>query len=148
MTDRFDELCKLNIDLDLKKVDIRTYSPLTLAYIGDAIYDLVIRTYIVATGNASNHDLHEKATRYVSARAQADIVDSILPVLSPEEMTIYKRGKNAKPHSGAKNASQGEYLKATGFEALLGYLYLNGESPRMQELIRLGIMKIREEKEA
>lgn len=122
----------------LKEVDIRTYSPLSLAYIGDSIYDLIIRTYVVGKGNVPNKKLHKETVKYVSAVAQAEIIDRIKEDLSDEEKDIYKRGKNSKPSSTAKNASQKEYLKATGFEALLGYLYLSGRMDRAIELIKKG----------
>lgn len=122
----------------LKEVDIRTYSPLSLAYIGDSIYDLIIRTYVVGKGNVPNKKLHKETVKYVSAVAQSQIVDKIKEDLSEEEKDIYKRGKNSKPSSMAKNATAKEYLKATGFEALLGYLYLQGRMDRAIELIKKG----------
>lgn len=134
--DIFDQLKK---SFDIKDVDIRTYSPLSLAFIGDAIYDLIIRSVVVAKGNTSNNRLHNEATQFVSARAQARIVDKIMDDLSEEELMIFRRGKNAKPSSTAKNASPAEYHKATGFEALLGYLYLKGEFERVSELTRKGM---------
>jgi len=124
---------------ELKEVDIRTYSPLSLAYAGDAVYDLVIRSILVGNGNISNNNLHKAATGYVSARAQAVIVEKMLPELSEEEASVYRRGKNSKPSSRAKNATLNEYQKATGFEALLGYLYLTGQQDRLLEIIDKGI---------
>lgn len=125
--------------LSLPAVDIRTYSPLSLAYIGDAIYDLVIRSYTVGKGNTSNNKLHKETTKFVSAKAQSAIIQKLMPSLSEDEISIYKRGKNSKPSSGAKNATQKEYLMATGFEALVGYLYLSHQTERMLELIKMGI---------
>ncbi len=119
--------------------DIRTYSPLTLAYIGDAVYDLVIRSVIVERGNRSNNDLHKTAIRYVSAPAQAGMIGALLEELTEEEREVYQRGRNAKPHTTAKNAGYNEYKKATGYEALLGYLYLTDRTERMLFLIRRGI---------
>ena len=126
------------------EVDIRTYSPLTLAYIGDAVYDLAIRSYVVSKGNTSNNRLHKEATGYVSAKAQAKITEVILPLLTEEEAAIYRRGKNSKPSSSAKNATLSEYMKATGFEALIGYLYLKGEDERLVYIINTGIGVINE----
>lgn len=131
-------------NLKIKDVDIRTYSPLLLAYVGDAVYDLAIRTYVVSSGNVSNNKLHNETIKFVSAKAQAKIIDKLMPSLSEEETAIYRRGKNAKPNSTAKNASLAEYLKATGFEALIGYLYLSDKEERMIELIKMGIGVINE----
>ncbi|MCR4787392.1 MAG: ribonuclease III [Lachnospiraceae bacterium] len=139
--DFFDELQK---EFELSKVDIRTYSPLTLAYIGDSIYDLIVKSVVVGSGNTSNNSLHKKTTKYVSAPAQSEMAKVLEELFSEEEMTIYKRGKNAKPASGAKNASRSDYLKATGFEALLGYLYLSGKTERLFELVKRGMELIDE----
>ncbi|MCR5501441.1 MAG: ribonuclease III [Lachnospiraceae bacterium] len=133
---------ELNEELSAKKVDIRTYSPLSFAYIGDAVYDLMIRTYVLSFGNTDNRKLHEKTTRYVSARAQAKIADRLFGELTEEEQGIYKRGRNAKPHSGAKHATGCEYLKATGFETLIGYLYLKGETERIEKIVKAAIRVI------
>ncbi len=125
--------------LGVEKADIRTYSPLALAYIGDAVYDLWIRTYLVADGRNDPDRLHKKATRYVSAVAQSAIIKAMSDDLSEEEQRTVKRGRNAKPHSTAKNASVADYLNATGFECLIGYLYLKGETDRISMLIKKGI---------
>lgn len=119
--------------------DLRTYSPLTLAYIGDAIYELVIRTLLVKHGNAQTNWLHKKASSLVKASAQAEMIEKLLPVLTEEEEAVYRRGRNAKSYTMAKNATMSDYRKATGFEALMGYLYLKEDLGRMIELIRLGL---------
>lgn len=129
-------------DFDCKEVDIRTYSPLTLAYIGDAIYDLVIRTIVVERGNMSANNLHRKTVAYVNARVQAKMIDALESGLTEEEAAVYHRGRNAKSYTAAKNASVIEYRKATGLEALCGYLYLQGQQERMLYLIREAIEKI------
>ena len=121
------------------RVDIRTYSPLTLAYLGDAVYEMVIRTICVKRTNMQTQKLHRKVTGYVSAKAQAKMMDALLKELTEEEESIYRRGRNSKPYTKAKNASMEEYLKATGFEALVGYLYLQKEYERMNALIAHGI---------
>lgn len=125
----------------LGETDLRTYSPLTLAYIGDAIYDLIIRTLIVERGNSQPNRLHKRASTLVKASAQAEMIERLLPVLTEEEMSIYKRGRNAKSYTMAKNATMLDYRKATGFEALMGYLYLKGELERMIDLIKTGLNK-------
>lgn len=128
----------------LGEVDIRTYSPLTLAYIGDAVYDLIFRTAVVQRGNTSPNKLHIRTTRYVKAPAQARLVEAILEDLSAEELAVYKRGKNAKPYTMAKNATAGEYKRATGLEALVGYLYLTDQMERVLYLIQTGLGKVEE----
>lgn len=122
--------------------DIRSYSPLALAYIGDAIYDLVIRTIVVERGNAPANSLHKKTVQYVNARVQAKMIDALETELNEEEMAVYHRGRNAKSYTAAKNASIIEYRKATGLEALCGYLYLQGKQERMLKLIKMALAKI------
>lgn len=121
------------------EIDIRTYSPLALAYIGDAIYDLVIRTIVVERGNTSPNKLHNKTVKYVSAVVQAKLVDGLWEELTQEEQEICRRGRNAKSYTTAKNASVIEYRKATGLEALCGYLYLQGRQERLLSLIKKAI---------
>lgn len=125
-----------------KDVDIRTYSPLTLAYIGDAIFDLVIRTIVVERGNRSANNLHKKTVTYVNARVQAKMIDALEEELTEEEQAVYHRGRNAKSYTSAKNASIIEYRKATGLEALCGYLYLQGEQERMLTLIKTALVRL------
>ena len=123
----------------LSSKDWKLYSPLTLAYLGDAVYEMVIRTICVKRTNMQTQKLHRKVTGYVSAKAQAKMMDALLKELTEEEESIYRRGRNSKPYTKAKNASMEEYLKATGFEALVGYLYLQKEYERMNALIAHGI---------
>lgn len=125
----------------LENTDIRTYSPLTLAYIGDGIYELIIRTILVEKGNTQVNKLHQRASRLVKASAQSEMVESLKPYLTEEEMAVFKRGRNAKSFTTAKNATMSDYRRATGFEALMGYLYLTEQWERMLELIRIGIEK-------
>ncbi len=122
-----------------KDADVRALSPLTLAYIGDAIYDLVIRTVVVERANRSANDLHKKTVKYVKAETQSKMIQELLPELTEDEEAVYKRGRNAKSYTTAKNASMSDYRKATGFEALMGFLYLTNQMDRMLYLIKHGI---------
>lgn len=122
-----------------KEQDVRAYSPLTLAYIGDAIYDLIIRSVVVERGNRAANDLHKRTTRFVKAQAQAQMIVALSEELTEEEEAVYKRGRNAKSYTSAKNATIGDYRKATGFETLMGYLYLTDQTDRMLYLIKKGI---------
>ena len=128
----------------LSSKDWQLYSPLTLAYLGDAVYEMVIRTICVKRTNMQTQKLHRKVTGYVSAKAQAKMMDALIGELTEEEESIYRRGRNSKPYTKAKNASMEEYLKATGFEALVGYLYLQKEYERMNALIAHGIEALQE----
>lgn len=119
--------------------DVRAYSPLTLAYIGDGIYELVIRSVVVERANRSANDLHKKTVKYVKAPAQSAMIQALEQELTEEEEVVYKRGRNAKSYTTAKNASMGDYRRATGFEALMGYLYLTGQTERLLYLIDRGI---------
>lgn len=125
--------------MNLPEFDIKTYSPLTLAFIGDGIYDLVIRTVIVEGGNAPVNKLHKKVSNLVKAPSQMKIFRKIEGILTEEELGVFKRGRNAKSFTTAKNASVTEYRIATGFEALMGYLYLDNQFARILELIRYGL---------
>ena len=132
---------------DGKEVDIKTYSPLTFAYIGDDVFDLVIRTIVVNKGNTSPNKLHSTTVRYVSAAAQAKMYDAILPLLDEKEADIARRGRNSKPHTKAKNASSTDYMKATALESVIGYLYLNNDMERIYYIIKSGINIIEEKNE-
>ena len=123
----------------LPEVDVRTCFPLVLAYIGDSIYDLLIRTILVSRGKRQANELHKKASGYVRASAQAAMILAIREDLTEEEHQAYKRGRNAKAFSMAKHATMSEYRHATGFEALMGYLYLKDRMPRLIDLVRLGM---------
>lgn len=116
--------------------DIKTYSPLTLAFVGDCIYDLIIRTVVVERANTAPNTLHKKKSEVVKAAAQAAYADALLPELTQEELAVYKRGRNAHSHTTAKNASVGDYRKATGLEALYGFLYLTERTDRLLFLVK------------
>ena len=129
----------LNDKFNIEPKDIRTYSPLTLAYIGDAIFDVVIRSILVNKGNTPVNKLHQRASQIVKATTQAAMVMALMDELTDEERDYYRRGRNSKPHTKAKNASTIDYLEATGFEAVIGYLYLTGDMDRICELVNRGI---------
>jgi len=122
--------------------DINAYSPLTLAYIGDDFYDLIIRTVVVERANRPANDLHRMTVQYVKAQTQAEMAEALAAaegVLTEKEADIYRRGRNAKSHTTAKNASVTDYRRATGFEALIGYLYLTGQQERAVLLVKKGL---------
>ena len=124
-----------------QKKDIRTYSPLTLAFLGDCVFDLVIRTVLVEQGNRSVNNLHRDKSRLVMAKAQAELIEAVMELLTEEEEAVYKRGRNAKSVTMPKNAEAADYRKATGLEALVGYLYLTGNTERVLELVREGLRR-------
>ena len=131
----------------LEEVDIKTYSPLTLAYIGDGIYDLIIRTLVINKGNKQVQKLHLETSALVNAKTQSKMMRVLQDNLSEEEHAVYKRGRNAKSVSPAKNQSVTDYRRATGFEALLGYLYLKKEWKRILDLVKMGLDSLNEENE-
>lgn len=122
----------------LGEQELNSYSPLVLAYLGDCVYELVVRTVLVEQSNCPVRKLHKKATAYVRAQAQAELITAVMEELTEEEKDVFRRGKNAKPHTTPKNASLGDYRKATGMEAVIGYLYLQKDMDRVLELIKLG----------
>lgn len=136
-----ESLIYLKEQFELGELDIRTCSPVVLAYIGDAAYELVIRTVLVCRGGRQANTLHKRASNYVKASAQAAMIEKLQEELTEEELQIYKRGRNAKTVSMAKHATMHDYRHATGFEALMGYLYLTGQTSRMIDLIKLGMEK-------
>ena len=123
----------------LEDQDLRSYSPLTLAYIGDGVYELIIRTILVKKGNCPVNRLHKKASSLVKAGAQSAIMEVIEEKLTPEELSVYRRGRNAHSPTMAKHATMADYRRATGFEAFMGYLYLKEDYTRMLTLVRMGI---------
>ena len=118
------------------------YSPLALAYIGDAVYEIFIRTYVLNKGNAPVNKFHKASRELVRAHAQAQIYHIIEKYLNEEEQDVLRRGRNAKSISSPKNGDISEYRHATGLEALIGYLYLQGNIERINELINLGIKEL------
>ena len=116
------------------KQDLLKLSNLGLAYLGDAVYEVMVRARMVLRGKLTPGKLHQAALDYVAAPRQAAMTERILPLLTEEEARIYKRGRNANPHSHPKGATRQEYQIATGLEALFGWLYLNGENERLNVL--------------
>lgn len=133
-----------NRALHLKTRDAREYSPLALAYLGDAVYELAIREVVMNRGNIQVNKMHKKTASLVKAQAQAGFYRLIEEGLTEEERALYRRGRNAKSASMAKNATVQDYRMATGFEALIGYLYLSGQFARMAELLSEGLRKMGE----
>ena len=129
---------KIIIDCDdkLSSHDVSSrYSPLALAYIGDSIYDLYIKSHFVLESNMQPEKYHKNVSKIVSANSQEAFIDSFYDNLTEEEQAVYRRARNSSPHTKAKNASLESYLKATGFEAVLGYLYLSEQNERLQLII-------------
>lgn len=123
----------------MEEVDIHSYSPLTLAYIGDCIYDLIIKSLVVNQGNKQVNKLHRDTSKLVQASTQSLMMRTMQEHLTEEEHTVYKRGRNSKTVTPAKNQSITDYRRATGFEALLGYLYLKKDWKRLLDLVKIGL---------
>lgn len=118
--------------------DANQYNPLVLAYIGDTLYDLYVRSRLIAqNGDLSAHKLHVLAIHYVKAHGQSVAIAELEDKLTEQELAAYKRGRNTKSYTVPKNADVGEYRRATGFEALLGWLYVKGENDRLNEIMEL-----------
>lgn len=136
-------LVKLKNEFHCEEVDIKTYSPLTLAFIGDCIFDLIVRTVVVERGNRTPQGLHKSKSKVVKAETQAAMAESLMEELTPIEASVYRRGRNAKSYTSAKNASIADYRKATGLEALMGYLYLSNEEDRIIYLVKKGLENLK-----
>lgn|SRR5574344_1355275 len=123
----------------IKNIDLQTVSMQTLAFIGDAVYNVYIRSYLASINNAKTGILHKESIKYVSARGQSRTIDKIKDLLRDEELDVYKRGRNTNIPTVSKNVDVVEYKKATGFEALIGYLYIKKENERLDLLIKKSI---------
>lgn len=132
-------------EFPIKPGDLNTFSPLVLAYIGDAVYEVYIRTLLISKGNAPVHKLHKQSITFVKAKAQSDIIHKLMESLTPEEQDVVRRGRNAKSGTIPKNADVTEYKYATGFESLLGYLYIKGDYTRLLELLKTSVEQSRSE---
>lgn len=120
--------------LELDRDRINQISTLGLAHLGDGVYELMVRSWLILHGKATNKGLHRATVSYVSAQAQANRVECIRPLLTEEELDVFRRGRNSNPHTVSKAASREEYQTATALEALFGYLYLKGRTERLNEL--------------
>ena len=124
------------IERNKEKIEVQTMSPLIWAYIGDAVYELYIRTNLVNATNLKPHKLHIESIKYVKAKAQADILKQIQDRLTEEEQEIIRRARNTKNHHLPKNAEIDDYMYATAFEGLIGYLYLTKQDERIAEILK------------
>lgn len=125
--------------LSVQPDDIRAISNLGLAHLGDGVFELMVRSWLVLQGKATSRGLHRATVHFVAAPAQAAMSEKILPILTQEEMDVFRRGRNTNPHSVPKAASREEYQTATAVECLFGYLYLQGKTQRLNELFTLMI---------
>ena len=123
--------------LDLERDTLLSLSSLGLAHLGDSVFEVMVRSWLILRGKARARDLHRATVRYVAAQAQAAAVERLLPLLTPEEADVYRRGRNTAPHSVPKAASRAQYQAATGLEALFGWLYLQGRTERLNELFEV-----------
>lgn len=119
--------------------DVNMLSPLVWAYVGDSVYEMFIRTYLINNSNAKPHKLHIESIKYVKASAQAEMLHNIYEELSDEEKEIVRRGRNTQNHHLPKNSNVQEYMYSTAFEALIGYLYLCGDISRVKEIIEMSL---------
>ncbi len=133
-----DEIKNLLPDAPVR--DAMQMSPLTLAYIGDTVYDLYVRTLLLFESDATVHSLHMQASRKVRASAQAEVLERLLSLLNEQEASVYRRGRNAHMGTIPRSASIGQYRAATGLEAVFGYLYLKGDDARIRELMRHALL--------
>ena len=125
----------------LSEPEARMYSPLTLAFLGDAVYSLLVRNMLTVTANKPTGKLHKDSIKYVNAAFQAEMIKLLMDSLTENELAVFKRGRNAHSGHSPKNQSDADYRYATGFESLYGYLYLCGETDRIKELFNQSTYK-------
>ena len=133
---------KIKEQFEIKDTDINTYNPLTLAFIGDSVYETIVRTMVVSKGNKSVNALAKDKNKLVNAKTQSRIAEILTEYYTEEEADIYRRGKNAKTANHSKSAAYSEYHRATGLEAVFGYLYLTGKLDRCLELLKTALDKL------
>ena len=124
-------------EMNMTKAEIDAISNLGLAHMGDCVYEMLVRSYLCAEGNKTVAQLHKQTITMVKATYQAAFVDKMLPLLTEDEMTYYRRGKNSHVHAVPKSATPAQYAKATGLEAMFGYLFLSGQKERANEIFNL-----------
>lgn len=125
------------LEIKKSKDEIQLMSPLTWAYIGDAVYELYVRNKLINETNMKPHKLHIEAIKYVKAKSQADKLNEIYEMLNDEEKDIVRRGRNTQNHHLPKNSNVQEYMYSTAFEALIGYLYLTEQNERLKEILEM-----------
>lgn len=130
-------------EFNINEKDVDQVSPLVLAYVGDAVYELFVRTLLISRSNSPVNKLHQQSIGFVKAKAQSDIIHRILELLTPEEQDIVRRGRNAKSGTIPKNADVTEYKYATGFESLIGYLYLKRKHERLLQVLEMCIAEVK-----
>lgn len=133
--------------IEKTELDVKTLSPLTWAYVGDCVYELYVRTNLVNKTRLKPHKLHIEAIKYVKAQAQAEILQSMMEALSEEENDIVRRTRNTENHHLPKNAEPQDYMYATAYEGLIGYLYLTKQEQRLKEILDMSIKKLDEQYE-
>ncbi|MBE5936134.1 MAG: ribonuclease III [Lachnospiraceae bacterium] len=130
---------------NIEDKDIKTISPLVFAYVGDSVYDLIIKSILVARGNIPVNNLHKKASSLVKAEAQVRMYNAVKDILDEDEQSVFRRGRNAKSYTTAKNATKIDYRMATGYEALIGYLYMEDKIERIYQLVSVGLKEVEED---
>lgn len=131
-------------NIEKTELDVKTLSPLTWAYVGDCVYELYIRTHLVSKTRLKPHKLHIEAIKYVKAQSQAKVLEGIMEMLTEEEHDIVKRTRNTQNHHLPKNAEPRDYMYATAYEGLIGYLYLTKQEKRLQEILDISLKKLDE----
>ena len=134
-----DVIGKMRKDFEIKPMDVMNLNPLVLAYIGDAVYEVYIRTMLVINNKTNVNMLHKMSVKYVKAKAQSDIVHRIMDKLTQDEQDAVRRGRNAKSATAPKHADITDYRYSTGYEAMIGYLYLTNNTERLIEILRLSV---------
>ena len=128
-----------NMDINSAKV----LNAQVLAFVGDGVYTMYVRNLIVLNNSGKSGELHKLTSKYVKAKAQSETMERLMSLLTQDELDVFKRGRNYKTQSTAKNSSVQEYHRATGFEAVLGFLYLSGQSDRLNEILQLSVGEIK-----
>lgn len=134
-----DIISSMRKDFDIKPMDVMNLQPLVLAYVGDAVYEVYIRTMLVINNKTNVNMLHKMSVNYVKAKAQSDIVHKLSEKLTPDEQDVVRRGRNAKSVTVPKHAEITDYRYSTGYEALIGYLYLMNNTERLMEILKLSV---------